>query len=99
MIVDRDGRIVAKGRNQIFDHRSDHPLAGTTVAHAEMTALSQLKEKEHPEIRTYTLYTTLEPCPMCFGTMVMMNVRNLQYAGRDGFAGATALRNTPVYQK
>lgn len=80
VIVDGDGRIVAKGRNRIFDYESGHPLAGTTMAHAEITALSQLKEKDHPQIRTYTLYSTLEPCPMCFGTMIMMNIRSLQYA-------------------
>ena len=99
VIVDEDGRVVAKGRNQIFDGDSDHPLAGTTMAHAEMTALSQLKEKDHPRIRTYTLYSTLEPCPMCFGTIIMMNIRNLQFAGRDGYGGATALKNTLKYIK
>lgn len=97
VIVDDHARIVARGRNAIFDTSSSHPLAGTVMAHAEMTALSQLKEKEHPNIRAYTLYTTLEPCPMCFGAMVMMHIRNIKYAGRDGVAGAIALKSATPY--
>jgi tRNA(Arg) A34 adenosine deaminase TadA len=31
------------------------------MAHAEMTAMITLKEKEHPDIKKYTLYTTMEP--------------------------------------
>ena len=99
VIVDSNNNIVSRGRNRIFDESSSNPLAGTYMAHAEMTALTNLKEKEHSNIRTYTLYTTLEPCPMCFGTMVMMNIRNLGYASRDGFAGATELNDKMDYIK
>jgi len=28
-------------------------------------------------IRTFTLYTTLEPCPLCFGAIVMGSIRNV----------------------
>jgi tRNA(adenine34) deaminase len=90
-IADSQDNIIARGRNRIFDEGSTHPLSGTCMAHAEMTAMSSLKEKDHPNIKQYTLYTTMEPCPMCFGTMVMMGIRNLRYAARDGFAGATEL--------
>jgi tRNA(adenine34) deaminase len=97
VIVNDQGEVVARGRNAIFDTSSTHPLAGTVMAHAEMMALSQLKEKEHPNIRTYTLYTTLEPCPMCFGTLVMMHIRHVKYAGRDGVAGSIALKSATPY--
>ncbi|NLK99804.1 MAG: nucleoside deaminase [Clostridiales bacterium] len=97
VITDSEGEIISEGRNRIFDNRSANPLAGTFMAHAEMTAMIQLKSYKHPDIRTYTLYTTMEPCPMCFGTMVMMNIRNLKYAARDAFAGATELNNKMDY--
>ncbi|MBU3128693.1 nucleoside deaminase [Clostridium tagluense] len=97
VIVDLQGSIIARGRNRIYDKGSNHTLSGTDMAHAEMTAMSTLKKEEHPEIKSYTLYTTMEPCPMCFGTMVMMGIRNLKYAAKDGFAGATELNTKMDY--
>lgn len=99
VIVDKQGNIVSRGRNRIFDVTSNNPLAGTYMAHAEITAMITLKEKDHPNVKHYTLYTTMEPCPMCFGTMVMMGIRNLRYAARDGFAGATELNHKMDYIK
>lgn len=99
IIVDEKGNIVSRERNRIFDEKSRNPLAGTYIAHAEMTAMINLKEKEHPNVKKYTLYTTMEPCPMCFGTMVMMGIRHLRYAARDGFAGAAELNSKMEYIK
>lgn len=99
IITTKDGEIVSKGRNRIFDKKSSNPLARSNMAHAEMTALFNLKAEEHPDIRTYKLYTTLEPCPMCFGTMVMMSIRNIYFGGRDGFAGALQLNEKMDYIK
>lgn len=99
VITDIDGHIVSEGRNRIFDKDSSHPLSGTYMAHAEMTAMSQLIEDEHPGIRSYILYTTMEPCPMCFGTMLMMHIGKLVYAAHDRFAGATELKDKIEYTK
>ncbi|MCF6464741.1 nucleoside deaminase [Clostridium sp. Cult2] len=99
VIVNSNGEIMSKGRNRIFDKENSTLLAGTNMAHAEMDALLGLKESEHPDIRNYILYTTMEPCPMCFGTMVMMNIRNIYYAAGDGFAGATSLNDKLDYIK
>jgi len=99
VIVNKEGEIVSKGQNQIFDLSSGNPLAGTNMAHAEMNALLGLNEIDHPEIRSYILYTTMEPCPMCFGTAIMMNIRNISYGARDGFAGATSLNDKLDYIK
>lgn len=97
VIVNSSGEIVSKGRNRIFDEESLNPLARTNMAHAEMTAMLGLNEKDHPDIRNYELYTTMEPCPMCFSTMVMMNIRNIRYGARDGYAGATELNEKMRY--
>ncbi len=34
---------------------------------------------------------------MCFGAMVMMGIRNVKYAARDGFAGAAELNSKMDY--
>ncbi|MEG0308754.1 MAG: nucleoside deaminase [Clostridium sp.] len=97
VIVTKYGEVVSRGKNRIFDLESKHPLAGCNMAHAEMTAMLGLNEDEHPEIKSYILYTTMEPCPMCFGTMVMMSIRNLYFGARDNFAGATSLNDKLDY--
>lgn len=99
VIVDKNNKVQAAGRNAIFDLQFSSPLAGTNLAHAEMMALSQLERRKHPHIRSYTCYTTLEPCPMCFGAMVMMNIRNIKYGAKDGVAGALLLKNATPYLK
>lgn len=96
VIADGQGRIAAKGRNAIYDDESITPLAGTNLAHAEIVALSQLKRGEH-ETGEYTLYTTLEPCPMCFGAIVMTGIRKVRYAARDGLAGSAVLTGATPY--
>ncbi|HBG01422.1 MAG TPA: hypothetical protein DDW87_07615, partial [Firmicutes bacterium] len=97
IIVDAEGGIVSRGQNAIFDSFSNSPLAGTNVAHAEMNALCQLQKGDHGAIRRYTLYTSLEPCPMCFGAAVMMGIRHIRYGARDAIAGSIALRAATPY--
>ncbi len=99
VITDVNGNIVSEGRNRIFDKESSHILSGTYMAHAEMTAMCQIKEDEHPDIRSYILYTTMEPCPMCFGTMLMMHFGKMVYGCHDKFAGATELKDKSEYTK
>ncbi|MDI9421345.1 MAG: nucleoside deaminase [Bacillota bacterium] len=97
VIVDVQGEIISRGRNAIFGSITSSPLDGTNLAHAEMNALYQLKRDDHPQIRQYTLYTSLEPCPMCFGAAVMMGIRQIRYGARDAIAGSAALRSATPY--
>jgi len=92
VIVDDKGEIVSRGRNMIFEDKADPPeIARHKIAHAELNAILKLSEYDHPNIRKYTIYTTTEPCPMCFGMIVMVNLRNVRYAAKDRYAGATIL--------
>ncbi len=92
VIVDCDGCIVSTGRNRIRSADAPSPqIAGHKIAHAEINAILQVQEDTHPDIRGYTLYTTLEPCPLCFGAIVMGNLRHFAFAARDRVAGATLL--------
>lgn len=99
VITNEEGRLVAVGRNRIYEKDSPSPLAGTNLAHAEMDVLRQIKAEEHPQVRTYTLYSTMEPCPMCFGAAVMVNIRRISFGARDAFAGATQLADKMAYIK
>jgi len=97
-IQDEAGNVVARGRNRIYDAQpAQGVLQGNGLAHAEINAILALDEREHPHIRRYTLTTTMEPCPLCFGAIVMGNLRHFRYGARDAWAGAAALTQSHAY--
>jgi tRNA(adenine34) deaminase len=99
-ILDIEGIVMATGRNQVRAD-GDGLLKNHQIAHAEINAILKLSEISneniHKNIRTYTLYSTMEPCPLCFGAVVMGSIRNVKYAARDNWAGATALNESIDY--
>src|ERR1700687_4478208 len=81
VIVDEEGVIVAQGRARSMEPPgAPGQLAGATVAHAEINALGQLPAGLHP---AHTVHTTLEPCVMCAGALVIAGIASVQYAGAD----------------
>lgn len=67
-VVVREGRIVARGHNEVV---SGHD----PTAHAEIVALRRAGAAlDTPALTGCTLYTTLEPCPMCAAALVWARV-------------------------
>ncbi|WP_420641085.1 nucleoside deaminase [Candidatus Leptofilum sp.] len=98
VIVDeRNGRIVAEGRNGIHEPQSELPLHGSRLAHAEMNALVSLSQTSILS-QNCTLYTTMEPCMMCMGAIRMMRIGTVQFACLDPVAGSSCLVETKPYQ-
>ena len=88
--LNENNELVSIGQNMICVDQADKPVIyGNSLAHAEINAIIQLKLKEHPNIRSYTLYSTTEPCILCVGAIVMGNIRHCKFAARDRDAGAT----------
>ena len=85
VVVDGAGRIVARGRNRIFEAR-DAALAGTRLAHAEVVALSALPAG--PRYRDHTVYSALEPCLLCVGAALISDVGSIRYLTTDPIGGA-----------
>jgi tRNA(Arg) A34 adenosine deaminase TadA len=97
VVADKTGTIITRGRNQLFDSAdSCNTIRNSQVAHAEMNALAALKGEQR-EDRSATLYTTVEPCPMCMGAISMSRIRHVVVASRDLYAGATHLAQTDQY--
>ena len=84
VIVDEQGNIISEGRNRIGENSIPNPI----VEHAETEAIRNLDIKKYPEIKKYTLYAGLEPCPMCMGTIVMGRIRSVVIAARDDLGGS-----------
>ena len=87
LIVSHNGKIISEGRNKIGENNIPNPR----VSHAEVEAVRNLDVKKYPYVKIYTLYTALEPCPMCMGTMVMGGIRNIVIGARDDHGGAMGL--------
>ncbi|MFQ5690197.1 MAG: tRNA adenosine(34) deaminase TadA [Gemmatimonadota bacterium] len=76
-----DGGVLSEARNRTRE-RSD------PTAHAEILALRRAAAALGDwRLEGATLYTTLEPCAMCAGALVLARVRRLVFGARDPKAG------------
>lgn len=60
-------QIIARAHNTGY---TDH----NRMAHAEIKALTEVQEMLEAHRGQVTLYTTYEPCPMCFGAIVVNKI-------------------------
>jgi len=95
VIADENGNIISKGRNRIYEYDTLNPK----IAHAETECLSKLDLSKYPDVKQYTLYTCMEPCMMCFGTIVMSNFLRLKIAAKDSYCGAAHYSEIDPYIK
>jgi len=97
VVTDGEGKILSRGRNHIWDDQAPTgQVCRTELAHAELNALLALGV-DQGDRRSWALYTTTEPCPLCMGAFYMSGIRTLHYACRDPWAGSTNLLNTTPY--
>lgn len=90
VIVTREGEVISKGRNMVFEDIKDTKyLNNSKIAHAEMNAIYASESKLNESI----IYSTMEPCVMCFGAIVMNGITEVKFAARDGLAGGVNLSN------
>ena len=89
-VVTRRGEIAAVAANE-------REATGDPTAHAEILALRRAAENLHTwRLTGCTLYSTLEPCPMCAGALHAARISRLVYAAPDPKAGyAGTLHHTP----
>ncbi len=84
VLVDGSGDVVGRGRNLRFGASGSGGSAEISglLGHAEINALVNLpaaKARSHD----CTLYTTLQPCPMCTGAIVVARLRRVKFAAAD----------------
>lgn len=84
--------VVARGMNSIWTPQRD------LTRHAEMEALRAVPAELWPRSREMTLFTTLEPCVMCTGAILLHRIGGLMFGSTDPYGGVGAcLRNLPPY--
>lgn len=85
-VIVLDETVIARGRNRVNSSRD-------RLAHAEIDALKQLQAQhfEHTRNPDMLLVSTFEPCPMCFGAIVLNGIRNIVSGVNVDGSGASAL--------
>lgn len=94
-VLVKDGDILARTHNR--REQTQDP-----TAHAEMLALREASAKlGNRRLEGCTLYSTLEPCPMCAGAMVMAKLGACYFGAADEKQGCCesvyALTNDPAF--
>jgi len=81
-VIVHKGGIIARAHNQI-------KLLRDPTAHAEIIAITQAANfLQNERLTDCIMYSTLEPCSMCAGAMVLSRIKALIYAAKDPKAGA-----------
>lgn len=91
-VIVLDDRVIAEGESAIFEPEF-HP-----GRHAEMQALSRVAPELWKRRREMTCYSTLEPCVMCMGALLLHGVGRVVFGANDPLGGAGAmLAHLPAY--
>ena len=82
-VISLKGEIVGEGRIAIWHPKFD------PSRHAEMEALRAVPVECWPARRELILYTTLEPCLMCLGAILLHSLGSVMFGALDSFSGAS----------
>jgi guanine deaminase len=92
-IVVKDGRIIARGTNQVT-------ATHDPTAHAEIIAIrNACRELESFQLEGCELYTSCEPCPMCLGAIYWARPAKVYFANTQSDAAAIGFDDGFIYQE
>lgn len=78
------GQIIGRGHNRRVQK-------GSVVLHGEMDALENAGRQSAQVYRECTIYTTLSPCPMCTGAILLYGIPKVVVGENATFMGAEEL--------
>jgi tRNA(Ile)-lysidine synthase len=83
------GCVIVKNNEIIAEAHNETETSKDPTSHAEILAMRRAAEKLGDwRLEDCTLYVTLEPCPMCFGTILQAHVSKVVYGARNSRDGA-----------
>lgn len=80
-VLVHEGKILGRGHNMRVQN-------GNPLLHGEMSALQDAGRQSAEVYRRCVLYTTLSPCPMCSGAVVLYKIPKVVLAENVTFQGA-----------
>ena len=79
-VLVHDGRIIGRGHNRRLQQ-------GSVVLHGEMDALERAGRHPASVYRASTMYTTLSPCSMCSGAILLYGIPRVVIGDDTTFRG------------
>ena len=76
-----ENEIIGRGHNQRVQK-------GSVIHHAEMNCLENAGRRRAEVYRRCTIYSTLSPCPMCSGAIVLYGIPRVIVGENQTFLGA-----------
>ncbi len=83
-VIVYQGKILGRGHNQRIQK-------GSVVLHAEMDAFENAGRQTASVYKDCTLYTTLSPCPMCTGAILLYGIPKVVIGENKTFMGGEEL--------
>ncbi|NND44245.1 MAG: nucleoside deaminase [Xanthomonadales bacterium] len=83
-VLVHDGTIIGAGHNRRIQN-------GSSVLHGEMDALENAGRQPAAVYREAVIYTTLSPCPMCSGAILLYGIPTVVVGENETFMGEEAL--------
>lgn len=83
-VLVHNGVIIGRGHNQRVQK-------GSSILHAEMDALENAGRQKAAVYRECVMYTTLSPCIMCSGAMLLYGITRVVIGENKTFLGAEDL--------
>nr|WP_294999938.1 nucleoside deaminase [uncultured Methanobrevibacter sp.] len=83
-VLVKDGEIISRGHNRLIQNES-------VILHAEMDAIENAGRLDFKDYTKCTLYTTLSPCPMCSGAVILYNIPRVVIGENKTLMGAENL--------
>src|SRR2546423_3180977 len=80
-VLVHEGKIIGRGHNQRVQR-------GSVILHGEMNCLENAGRQSAEVYRECTLYTTLSPCPMCTGAILLYGIPRVVVGENVTFLGA-----------
>ena len=83
-VLVKDDEVISKGHNRLIQNDS-------AILHAELDAIENAGRLNHEDYIECTLYTTLSPCPMCAGAIILYNIPRVVIGENTTLMGAENL--------
>lgn len=83
-VLVHEGKIIGRGHNRRMQR-------GSAVLHGEMDALENAGRLPAAVYRASTIYTTLSPCSMCSGAILLYGIPRVVIGENETFLGDEAL--------